>query len=532
MSRRYERSEIDIDRYESDRRSSYTPSRARYAEPDIDFRRGSGPVPTRERDRETVIFKERDDYDRTPAFLKDDYGKTSAGAMVLRARDREEVTYAPRRRRSPSPEKTEREEIIIRRDERSESRPAPPRVRERSREREEIIIRRDEREQSRPPPPRPRERSREREEIIIRRDERSDSRPAAPRYRERERSREREEIIIKRREDDDRYHAAPRRARTEDFEREEIIIRREERDRDEDVVSRRSYRPPPPPPPPAREVDRQEIIIRRERDVAEEERVSRPISHERARSRVRSRSSDSEEEIIFRRDEREGRRGEETRQEIIIRRSSHSRSPSPVESVRTAPPPAPAPAPAPPPPEPQVIYAPQIHQEVITHHRHIDHGYEIQLPPRREPVYSRPPSLPSPPPPPPPEPVRERSEERIEIRRTDTRNGRRTEEDIIIDRTERERSEPPPPARTRERSVDIREEIDYRKDWAVRPYREPEPEPPTIGPRYGRPRDPRDGLWTEVTKDLVVREAIEEMGYEYEETDDFYYIFKYMAYVS
>lgn len=69
---------------------------------------------------------------------------------------------------------------------------------------------------------------------------------------------------------------------------------------------------------------------------------------------------------------------------------------------------------------------------------------------------------------------------------------------------------------------------------APRPMRqpEPEPEPPTIGPRYGARRDPKDGLWTEITKDLVVKEAIKEMGYEYEETDDYYYIFKYMQYVS
>jgi hypothetical protein len=39
-------------------------------------------------------------------------------------------------------------------------------------------------------------------------------------------------------------------------------------------------------------------------------------------------------------------------------------------------------------------------------------------------------------------------------------------------------------------------------------------------------------LWTEVTKDLVVKEAIHEMGYEFEETDDFYYIIAYLRYVS
>lgn len=35
-------------------------------------------------------------------------------------------------------------------------------------------------------------------------------------------------------------------------------------------------------------------------------------------------------------------------------------------------------------------------------------------------------------------------------------------------------------------------------------------------------------LWTEITKDLVAREAIEEMGYQYEETDFFYYVFEYL----
>jgi len=53
-----------------------------------------------------------------------------------------------------------------------------------------------------------------------------------------------------------------------------------------------------------------------------------------------------------------------------------------------------------------------------------------------------------------------------------------------------------------------------------------------IGKRYGKERNPTDGLWTEVTKDLVVKEAIQEMGYEFEENDDFYYIIAYLRYVS
>lgn len=38
--------------------------------------------------------------------------------------------------------------------------------------------------------------------------------------------------------------------------------------------------------------------------------------------------------------------------------------------------------------------------------------------------------------------------------------------------------------------------------------------------------------WTEITKDLVVREAIEEMGYEFDETEDFFYVIQYLKYVS
>lgn len=56
----------------------------------------------------------------------------------------------------------------------------------------------------------------------------------------------------------------------------------------------------------------------------------------------------------------------------------------------------------------------------------------------------------------------------------------------------------------------------------------------TRGSQVGFPRGPpkqRVGdLWTEITKDLVVREAIEELGYDYEETEFFYYIIQYLKY--
>lgn len=52
--------------------------------------------------------------------------------------------------------------------------------------------------------------------------------------------------------------------------------------------------------------------------------------------------------------------------------------------------------------------------------------------------------------------------------------------------------------------------------------------------RVGMPRKQKvtQDLWTEITKDLVAREAIEELGYDFEETEFFYYIIQYLRYVS
>jgi len=37
-------------------------------------------------------------------------------------------------------------------------------------------------------------------------------------------------------------------------------------------------------------------------------------------------------------------------------------------------------------------------------------------------------------------------------------------------------------------------------------------------------------MWTEITKDLVVKEAIEMVGFEFEETEYFFYIMDYLQY--
>lgn len=41
----------------------------------------------------------------------------------------------------------------------------------------------------------------------------------------------------------------------------------------------------------------------------------------------------------------------------------------------------------------------------------------------------------------------------------------------------------------------------------------------------------RSDMWTEITKDLVSREAIDYLGYDYQETEYFYYILQYLRYV-
>lgn len=46
------------------------------------------------------------------------------------------------------------------------------------------------------------------------------------------------------------------------------------------------------------------------------------------------------------------------------------------------------------------------------------------------------------------------------------------------------------------------------------------------------PRNMYGDMWTEITKDLVVREAIEQLGYDYEETEYFFYIIQYLSYVG
>lgn len=70
--------------------------------------------------------------------------------------------------------------------------------------------------------------------------------------------------------------------------------------------------------------------------------------------------------------------------------------------------------------------------------------------------------------------------------------------------------------RDRDREIDVDVDIDRRPG-------KPKPAPAPL---------PTRDMWTEITKDLVCREAIEQMGYSYEETKWFFYIMEYLQYVS
>jgi len=120
--------------------------------------------------------------------------------------------------------------------------------------------------------------------------------------------------------------------------------------------------------------------------------------------------------------------------------------------------------------------------------------------------------------------------------RTRDARGNVFEEDIrIIDDSRSERS-----ARQKPRELEVRKPS------------KPEPPPAAPAPRRLREetninidldlrgstksgsskKDGSQGRWTEVAKDLVIRDAIENMGYEYQENEKFFYVMEYLRFVS
>lgn len=337
-------------------------------ETDVIVRRGE-----RERPRERE-YVERDDFEREVVYRprERDPGpppvRSEREEFIFRRQERErerEREYEPRERLEreppppgPLPLRSEREEFVFRAPKIREPSPEP--------ERTEITIR----ERSRGPP-REKERGYEEEDIIIRRDERR----APPREWERERGFE-EDIIIRRNEPS----RDPPRDRGRDFEEEEITIKRDERrrpraasyERDSLTISSSDRERPRTRSTRGKfQGEEQQIIIRRDeprsrarsRAGYEEEEIDirrgGGWDRERARERSRETHRGDYEDITFKHDDSNGRH----KDEIIIRRPERSPSPEPIrEPVRE------------PVREPEPVRAPPIVQEVITHHRHIDHG--------------------------------------------------------------------------------------------------------------------------------------------------------------
>ena len=322
---------IERDEYERDvvyrpRERDLPPQQVRSEREEFVFRRG-------ERDRE---------FDRERQIVS-----SPPPPQAIRS-EREEYVFRAPKIREPSPEpERQRTEISIR--ERSRG---PPREREYEEE-DDIIFRRDERSRGAP-----RGRERDFEEVFIDRDRR---RPRAASY-------ERESLSI-----DIDERERPRARSRGDFrsEEEKIIIRRGDREprprtpprEEEQIIIRRADREPRARSPPR---DEEQIIIRRDEGRSrapsrgrfdDEEIKIRRGGGERERFRERSRETHrgDYEDIEFKHDDKNGRH----KDEIIIRRNERSPSPLPVPE---------------PPRAPEPVRAPPIVQEVITHHRHIDHG--------------------------------------------------------------------------------------------------------------------------------------------------------------
>lgn len=326
------------------------------------------------------------------------------------------------------------------------------------------------------PPPRERER-----DVVVERDryervERHRSPSPLPLARERERERD---TVIER----DRYERIERDrplARPRSIERERETYR--ERDVYERVEKERS---------PSRHRARESELLK----VQIIQQVATPSPPPARRDRER-RGEVIREKDTFERDVSRGLGGE---------REVHEREVIEREIKETVPDPVPA-------PEPEIIRRPPIHQDIVHHHKHIDYGYE------------RAPRLPSPspsPPRPPPAPSISSRDEPFREVDTYSKHERTYDDDVVRERDVRTRREVDVRA---SREIRGRSLSGSRDSWGRGLDRAPLRKP--LGDTAAEER------WTELTKDLVVKEALEERGIEYQETDKFFYVMQYMRYVS
>ncbi|OIW30566.1 hypothetical protein CONLIGDRAFT_283852 [Coniochaeta ligniaria NRRL 30616] len=465
----------ELDHYERER------SRAgvREYESDVDVR-----VRDRERER-----------DRVPAFMREDVRRTDTGPLVLRARDVETVERPRRRSPSMTRVRAETREVV-----RARSVTPPPRRREVERDDVEIRTRTIERERVRSP-------SRVRARFVER--ERSPSpEPVRTRYVARRRSpsplvdRERIRIIEHERERARTPSPSPSPSpppviRGPRIEREVIT---HYTGIDHGVIQ---VRPPSPPPPPRqrqteRETDIDIYTSRHETEVDVHRRVSRSRGRARSPSVERRRPSAPahfhDDEVIVRSDR--------NRLEVDVDIDHHhhlqrSKSPGGHRRAHSAAP-------------PRARFDDEA--EYITS-RIEDRGRmgeALHGATRDWEIVDVPPGT-----------------ERV---RMDGVGGAATEvtwskyagvrraKFLPDGASEAVVRAPPvvsrPRERERERETDTRINVQIHDDK-----------------REERPvKEKRSDMWTEITKDLVSRSAIEEMGYEYEETEYFYYILTYLRY--
>ncbi|KAK3330579.1 hypothetical protein B0H66DRAFT_68374 [Apodospora peruviana] len=440
-------------------------------------RRQSRPPPTREYEEDVDIHIHND---RVPAFMREER-RSEPGTLVLRQRDVETVERERPRRRSPSPALRVRERVIQRA--RSVS-PAPPR-----RVEEDVRIRTVEkvREPSRGPPA---------ERIHTRIVERG--RSPSPQVRERIR------IVEKERE---RSPSPPPRQVVKGpvIEREVIT---HYRDIDHGLIV---ARPPSPPPPPRRRAQETDIDIYTSRSETEVD-IHKHSSHSRGRERSRSRDRPSrpsrpsrawDDEVLVHADTGHLHVDVERRRSTSRGRRAHSAAP------------------------PIIDYSDDEGRSIT---RKIDSRGRmgeawggatkdwtiVDVPPGTERVrmdgvgggqaevtwqkYSG-------------------------VRRSKFIPERTDERSMVVSSSSSDRD-------VRERDRDTRLSVQIYKDSDRE--REVDYEKVTdrrLSIRASAPPSPRrSDMWTEITKDLVTREAIEQLGYEYEETEWFYYIMQYLRY--
>ncbi|KAM7205331.1 hypothetical protein V8F33_001162 [Rhypophila sp. PSN 637] len=444
-------------------------------------RRPSRPPPVREYDDDVEI---RIENDRVPKFMREERRPTESGALVIRQRDVETFERERPRRRSPSPLRVQQ----IRRA-RSVS-PAPPR-----RVEEEIRIRQVEKA---------REPSRERVRIVERERRRSPSPVVRERIQISERRRSpspvvRERIQITRKEKERSPSPPPREVIKGPVIEREVITHY--RDIDHGVIVARAPTPSPPPPPRRREreTDIDIYTSRKETEV--------DIHRGRSRSRERHRPSRAyDDDDLFIHAQTQNLHVDVSRNRSTSRRRAHSAAPPVIQhdddegraitrkiesrgkmgeawggvtqdwAIIDVPPGT----------ERVRMDGAGGGQAEVTWSKYSGVRRAKFIPERDERRDDR----------------REESRGRAESRSRGERDSRLSVQ--IYDSKDRDRE------REVERVTDRRLSI-----------RASAPAPPS--PRGNE-------MWTEITKDLVTREAIERMGYEYEETEWFYYVMEYLHY--